>query len=241
MSIPAGLQHPPQRSFKPRRRGLSAPRLAAYERSMERWGITVDGDALSFVEIFGAGASGGAGNVVLDIGFGGGEALIELAETRPHETVVGIDVHTPGIAAVLIAVEARGLRNVRVVEGDVLDFVRRIPAGSIAAIRVFFPDPWPKRRQRGRRLIRPEVVDEMVRLLRDGGSIHLATDDAGYAAQMRHVCDAHGALYGGPIPRPPWRPVTRYEQRALDEGRPAADLAYRTSDSSPNDSSSAFR
>src|SRR4029079_17841783 len=104
-------------------------------------------------------------NVVLDIGLGAGEALIEMAETRPYEHVVCIDVHTPGIAAVLEAIEARGLGNVRVVDGDVLDFIARIPDGSLSAIRAFFPDPWPKHRQRGRRLIRHDVVARLVRLL----------------------------------------------------------------------------
>jgi tRNA (guanine-N7-)-methyltransferase len=178
--------------------------------------------------------------VVLDIGFGGGEALVELAETRPSEHVVGIDVHTPGIAAVLDAVESRGLRNVRVVDGDVLDFTGRIPCGSLSAIRVFFPDPWPKQRQRGRRLIRPDVVAHLVPLLRAGGALQLATDAADYTAQMQAVCGAHPALHGGVIERPAWRPATRFEQRGIDEGRTSVDLLYIASDSSASDSSSAL-
>ena len=203
---------------------------------MERWGIAAEGAQLSFEEVFGA-----TGNVVLDIGFGGGEALIEVAETRPNEHVIGIDVHTPGAAAVLEAIEARGLRNVRVVDADVIDFMGRIPLGSLAAIRVFFPDPWPKRQQRSRRLIRSDVVPRLVALLRAGGTLHLATDSADYAKQIRAVCDADPGLSGGPIERPSWRPITRFEQRALDEGRTAVDLFYTASESSPSDSSSALR
>jgi tRNA (guanine-N7-)-methyltransferase len=236
VSIPLDVTHPPQRSFKPRRRGLSPARIVAYERSAARWGIAVDGPQLSLFDVFGVVAE-----PVLDIGFGGGEALIELAETRPHEPVIGVDVHTPGVAAVLEAIEVRGLANVRVVEGDAVEFIARIPVQSLAAIRVFFPDPWPKRRQRGRRLIRPEILDRLVPLLRADGTLHLATDDAGYAEQMGKVCDATGLLSGGVIERPSWRPITRFEKRGLDEGRQSVDFLYIASASSPSVSSSAPR
>ena len=230
------MTHPPQRTFKPRRRGLSPARIVAYGNAMERWGIAVDGAPLAFDEVFGA-----DGDVVLDIGFGGGEALIEIAETRPGEHVIGVDVHTPGVAAVLNAIEIRALRNVRVVDGDVLDFMGRLPLHSIAAIRIFFPDPWPKRQQRGRRLIRADVVARLVAVLREGGTLHLATDCADYAKQMRQVCDADSGLCGAPIERPSWRPITRFEQRAIDQGRSAVDLFYTASESSANEVSSALR
>lgn len=207
---------------------------------MARWGIALEGSQLSFHDVFGQ-VGDTVGDVVLDIGFGGGEALIELAAVRPHEHVIGIDVHTPGVAAVFEGIESRGLGNVRVVEGDVLDFVARIPARSLAAIRVFFPDPWPKRRQHNRRLIRPDVVEALVPLLRVGGMLHLATDAADYATQMRRVCDAAPALTGGAIERPSWRPTTRFERRGIDEGRRPVDLLYIASESSPSDSSSASR
>ncbi len=219
------MTHPPQRSFKPRRRSLSPSRIAAYERALAKFGLAVDGSQLSFVDTFADMADGG-GDVVLDVGFGGGEALIEIAELRPLEHVIGVDVHTPGIATVLTAIERRGLRNVRVVEGDVLDFVARVPTRSLAAIRVFFPDPWPKHRQRNRRLIRPDVVDRLAPLLRTDGVLHVATDDAAYAAQVRRVCDVMPGLRGGVVERPSWRPTTRYEQRAIDAGRTPIDLVY---------------
>ena len=213
----------------------------AYEQAMSRWGIAVAGPLLNFDTVFGDAAPGHPRDVVLDIGFGSGEALIELAEVRPHERVLGIDVHTPGIAAVLEAVEWRGLRNVRVAEGDVIDLAARIPTRSLATIRVFFPDPWSKRRQRGRRLIRPEIMDRLVPLLRPGGELHLATDVGDYATQMGDVCGAVPGLAGGVIERPSWRPITRYERRAIDEGRRPVDLLYISSESSRRVSSSAPR
>lgn len=207
---------------------------------MARWGVAVEGPPLSFRELFDMPGER-SGDVVLDIGFGGGEALIELAEVRPHEHVIGVDVHTPGVAAVLEAVEARGLRNVRVVEGDVIDFIDRLPLRSLAAIRIFFPDPWPKRRQRKRRLVRPDVVERLVPLLCDEGTIELATDTADYAMQMRLVCDATAGLHGGVIERPSWRPATRFERRGIDAGHRPVDLSYVASVSSSSDSSSALR
>ena len=239
MPVPPSLAHPPQRSFKPRHRSLSVSRAAAYQRAIARWGLAVEGPPLSFEELFGT--VGDTGDVVLDIGFGGGEALIELADVRRHEQVIGIDVHTPGVAAVLEEIETRGLSNVRVVEGDVLDFLPRLPQRSLAAIRIFFPDPWPKHRQRNRRLVRSDVIERLVPLLRAGGLLHVATDAADYAAQVRRVCDGTSALSGGEVERPSWRPVTRYEQRGLDEGRRSTDLVYIASVSSPSDSSSASR
>lgn len=193
---------------------------------------------MSLREVFDIG-TGDEVDVVLDIGFGGGEALIEVAEVRLAELVIGIDVHTPGIAAVLEAVEARGLRNVRVVEGDVIDFIGRIPTRSLAATRIFFPDPWPKHRQRNRRLIRPDVLDMLIVVLRVGGRIHIATDSAEYVQQIRQVCDAHSGLRGGIVDRPAWRPMTRFEQRGVEAGRASVDLVYIASESSPSDSSSA--
>jgi tRNA (guanine-N7-)-methyltransferase len=208
---------------------------------MERWGIAVEGPALSFDTLFDSGHGSVADDVVLDIGFGGGEALIELAEVRPNERVIGIDVHTPGVAAVLEAIEARGLRNVRVVDGDVIDFVGRIPMRSLAGVRMFFPDPWPKQRQRTRRLLRPDFLDRLLPAMRVGGVLHIATDSADYADKICRICDARRELAGGVIERPSWRPTTRFEQRGIDEGRRPVDLLYSVSPSSPSDSSSALR
>ena len=181
---------------------------------MDRFGLAVDGPVLSLPAEF-----VGDGPFVLDVGFGAGEALIELGRARPEECVIGVEVHTTGLAAVLEA----GLPNVRVVDGDVLDFLPRLAPASLDEIRIWFPDPWPKQRQRHRRLIRPDVVARLVALLRNGGRLHLATDSTDYSLQMQQVC-AH--LDGGVIDRPPWRPVTRYESRGLAAGRTPVDLIY---------------
>lgn len=214
-------ERPAARTFKPRRRSLSPVRAAAYEASYTRWGLAVDGPPLVLSELFGAG-----GPFVLDVGFGGGEGLVALARARPAECVIGVEVHTTGLAAVLEAIESDASTNVRVVEGDALDFLPRVAAGSLDVVRIWFPDPWPKQRQRHRRLVRPDVVDALVERLKPGGELHLATDDAGYSLQMQQVCDACPDLSGGIVDRPSWRPLTRYESRGIAAGRTPIDLVY---------------
>lgn len=170
--------------------------------------------------------SGGRPAVVLDIGFGHGESTIAMARTEPHLCVVAVDVHTPGAVTVLDAVENDPLPHVRVVYGDALVLLDRIPADSLAGVRVYFPDPWKKARQHHRRLVRADTVDALTTRLRVGGFLHLATDIADYADQMEDVGAAEPRLAGGRIERPAWRPLTRFEQRGLDAGRQPVDLWY---------------
>lgn len=217
-----GALRPVTRTFKPRRRGMSAARAARYEPAFARWSLSVDGPRLDLPSVFGV-----PGPFVLEIGFGGGESVVELAGANPGACFVAVDVYTPGIATVLEAIEANGWRHVRVVDGDALDFLPRLAAQSLDEVRVWFPDPWPKARQQRRRIVRPEITASLVDRLCIGGVLHLATDIADYAEQMREVCLAEPRLDGGEIERPSWRPLTRYEQRGLDAGRDVVDLVYR--------------
>lgn len=176
---------------------------------------------LDWVDIFGR-----DGNVVLDIGFGHGESTIEMAAGQPELDVIGVEVHTPGVVTVLDAIEHRGLHHVRVVHGDVLPLLDRIAPESLAVIRIYFPDPWTKRRNHHRRLIAADVVAALTDRLRPGGQLHLATDIVDYAEAMERTCGAESRLSGGVIDRPDWRPLTRFEQRGLVAGRPPTDLVY---------------
>lgn len=212
----------PNTTFKPRRRGLSPTRQAQFERWLDRWGLDDHGDALDWSTVFPADMP-----VALDIGFGHGEATIGMASASPGVAIVGVEVHTPGVVNVLDAIEHTPLPNVRVVHGDVLRFLTRVPSASLAAVRIYFPDPWPKARHHDRRLVRRDVVEVLVDRLVDGGELHLATDVEHYAREMRTACDADANLEGGIVARPESRPLTRFEQRGLDEGRPATDLSYR--------------
>lgn len=211
----------PAASFKVRRRSLSPKRQAEFDTWIETWGLDVDGPPLDWADVFGR-----SDDVVLDVGFGHGESTIAMAAAEPGIDVIGVEVHTPGVVTVLDAIEHQGLHQIRVVHGDVLPFLDRVPAGSLAGVRVYFPDPWTKRRNHNRRLVRPDVLAAMVDRLRAGGFLHLATDIADYAESMKAVCAAEPRLTGGVIDRPDWRPLTRFEQRGLAAARKPTDLLY---------------
>ena len=214
----------PANSFKVRRRSLSTKRQAEFDAWIETWGLSIDGPLLDWSDVFGR-----AGGVVLDVGFGHGESTIALAVAEPGVDVIGVEVHTPGAVTVLDAIEHQGLHHIRVVHGDVLPFLDRVPATSLAGIRVYFPDPWTKRRNHHRRLIRADVLGALVDRLRVGGFLHLATDIVDYAESMQAVCDAEDRLTGGVIERLDWRPLTRFERRGRDAGRQPTDLLYTRS------------
>lgn len=215
------------RSFRPRRRGLPAARAAEFERASATYVLPPAGGPIDLRALFPEHT-----DVVLDIGFGGGEALVELAAERPAEAVIGVEVHTPGVARVVAAAEANGWSHVRVVATDVLEVLPRLAPASLAAIRVWFPDPWLKQRQRHRRLVRADVLPVLVDRLRPGGVLHVATDIADYAAQVERLASGEPRLRGGVVPRPQWRPHTRFEQRGLAAGRVVTDLWFERLDSS---------
>ena len=215
----------PAVTFKVRRRALSPARQAELDRWMSACGVDETGDVIDWEQLFGRHV-----DVFLDIGFGHGESVVSMAAADRTTGVVGIEVHTPGVATMLHAAGVAELDNVRVVHGDTLSFIDRIGPATLSGIRIFFPDPWPKVRQHHRRIVSHDVVNALTDRLQIGGTLHLATDIADYATVMQRVCGAEARLSGGVIDRPSWRPLTRFEQRGLDDGRAAVDLLYcRTS------------
>lgn len=209
------------RTFKPRRRPLTPERAALMDRLEPQWCVATTGGSFDPPLVFGRLAP-----LVVDIGIGLGDSLTTMAAADPGTDLVGCDVHTPGIASTLARIESMGLTNVRLVHGDALEFLDRIVPASLAGIRIYFPDPWPKARHRHRRMTSEANVDRFAGLLAPGGFVHVATDIDDYAAQTRRVCDANPGLDGGVIDRPAWRPVTRYERKGLDAGRTVTDLFY---------------
>jgi tRNA (guanine-N7-)-methyltransferase len=203
---------------------MSATRADVLARLGPLWFVDDVGPPLSLDVLFGK-----PGPVVVEIGIGLGEALIDMSAADPATNVIGVDVHTPGMAKVLATIEADGRTNVRLVHGDALLFLERLPEASLAGVRVFFPDPWPKPGQHHKRIISTERLNVIVSRIEQGGWLHLATDIDHYAAQMIRVCGEHPALTGGVIDRPSGfasRPITRYERKGLDAGRSATDLWY---------------
>jgi len=166
--------------------------------------------------------------LVVEVGCGNGEAALAYADAHPEHDVLAIDVHTPGIARLLLALEATPRPNVFVAFGDALDLLDHdLGPGSLAGVHVFFPDPWPKARHHKRRFIRPDVADLLADRLAPGGHLLVATDIVDYAQAARAVLDAHPRFEGGPADRPRWRPLVGYEAKGLDAGRSSTELAYR--------------
>lgn len=169
--------------------------------------------------------------VLFDIGVGRGEAAIAWARARPEALVLAIEVHRPSIAGLLRMLDREdGPQNLRVVVADARLVLAEAGARSIAATRVLFPDPWPKRRHIGRRLVDDRFAAQAARVLVSGGELTLATDWPPYADQMRAVCANQPDLQPMGDEDRPDRPLTPYEKRGLDAGRPIADLRYRRVD-----------
>jgi tRNA (guanine-N7-)-methyltransferase len=147
-----------------------------------------------------------------------------MAAAEPGQDVLAVDVHTPGHGNLLKLVEAAGLTNVRVASGDArVLLAEMVPPASLEAVRVFFPDPWPKARHAKRRLVTGEFADLVADRLVDGGHLHVATDIEPYAEQVRSVLVGHPSLVlAGDVP---WRPTTKYERRGAAAGRSAHDVA----------------
>ncbi|GGM67288.1 tRNA (guanine-N(7)-)-methyltransferase [Longimycelium tulufanense] len=172
--------------------------------------------------------------VLLEIGSGMGEATAQLAAAAPELNYLAVEVYKPGLAQLLLRGEKLGLTNLRLLRGDAIDLLEEhIAPGSLAGIRIFFPDPWPKKRHHKRRLVQPKFVALAASRLAPGADLHLATDWEHYAEQMRAVCEAEPLLRnryadrpGGWAPRPEWRPVTKFENRAHAEGRVSHDLVF---------------
>ena len=168
--------------------------------------------------------------VVLEIGSGMGDATAQLARTAPEVNHLAAEVYPAGLGQLMLWVEKHELENVRLLHGDALDLLRdHLTPESLAGVRIYFPDPWPKKRHHKRRLVTPAFVALVASRLRPGGTLHLATDWQHYAERMLEICDAEPSLtnqYDDWAPRPPWRPVTKFEARAHTEGRICRDLIF---------------
>jgi tRNA (guanine-N7-)-methyltransferase len=222
--------HPPQRrvrSFVRREGRMTAAQRRALEELWPRYGIAPGEESLDLDAVFARRAPR-----YLEIGFGMGDALAAMAERHPERDYLGIEVHQPGVGALLRALDARGLHNVRVIATDAVEVLqRRVPDSSLDGVYIFFPDPWPKKRHHKRRLVQPPFSALLARKLRAGGQVHLATDWEDYARQMLEVLEAtpglaNAAGAGAFAPRPGERPVTKFERRGERLGHQVWDLIF---------------
>jgi tRNA (guanine-N7-)-methyltransferase len=169
--------------------------------------------------------------VVLEIGFGMGDATAKIAQTLPDHDFIGCEVHEPGVGALLKHIGDMGLRNLRIVRHDAVEVMEHmIRPGSLAGVHIFFPDPWHKKRHNKRRLIQPPLVKLLCSRLAPGGYLHCATDWEPYAQQMLEVLGAEPELRNtaeGYADKPAYRPLTKFEQRGLRLGHGVWDLVYK--------------
>jgi tRNA (guanine-N7-)-methyltransferase len=217
----------PVRSFVLRQGRMSPAQGRALAELLPRYGLDYTPAPLCFAEVFGRRAP-----VILEIGFGMGETTAAIARARPELDFLGIEVHAPGVGALLKQVAALALTNVRVIRHDAVEVVARmIPPASLAGIHVYFPDPWPKKRHHKRRLLQPGFVHALAQRLARGGYLHAATDWEDYAHEMLATLAAEPLLANttaGFAPRPAWRPQTKFETRGMKLGHGTWDLVFVT-------------
>jgi tRNA (guanine-N7-)-methyltransferase len=225
------------RSFVLRQGRFTPAQQRAFDALWPRFGLDYTGVVRDFDAVFGRSAQR-----VLEIGFGNGEALRFAAQHDRERDYIGIEVHAPGVGRLLNALAEDGSDHVRIYHHDAVEVLtHEIADGSadgsgpdangLDEIRIYFPDPWHKKRHNKRRLVNPAFAALLARKLRPGGRLHLATDWHDYAEQMWDVLDATSGLRNtagprGHVPRPPWRPQTHFESRGQRLGHDVWDLLY---------------
>jgi tRNA (guanine-N7-)-methyltransferase len=168
---------------------------------------------------------------ILEIGFGMGDSTATIAASLPGNDYLGVEVHTPGVGALLKRIGEGNLSNLRIIQHDAVEVLNHMLAdGALDGIHIFFPDPWPKKKHHKRRLIQSELVALLARKLKPDGYLHLATDWEHYAMQMLEVLSGEPSLHNtshGFSPRPDYRPLTKFEKRGLKLGHGVWDLIFR--------------
>jgi tRNA (guanine-N7-)-methyltransferase len=218
----------PIRSFVRREGRLTAGQARALDQLWPRFGLEPGDAEIDLARVFSREAP-----VALEIGFGNGESLATMAEAHPQINYIGIEVHRPGVGSLLLRLEQRAISNVRVISQDASEVLRKnVPDASLAAVYLFFPDPWPKKRHHKRRLVQPEFVQQVRAKLKTGGEFHMATDWQDYAKHMMAVMsDADGFVNvagdGRYSTKPAYRPETKFERRGLMRGHGVWDLVFR--------------
>ncbi|NBT34318.1 MAG: tRNA (guanosine(46)-N7)-methyltransferase TrmB [Betaproteobacteria bacterium] len=215
------------RSFVRRQGKITQGQRRALERLSGPWVAPFWGEPISLSDLFKNDRA-----VVLEIGFGMGETTATIAQRNPQLNFLGLEVYPAGVGALLQRIEAEHISNIKIIQHDAVDVVRKgLPLESLQGIHLFFPDPWPKKKHHKRRLIQPGFAHDLAQRIVKGGYLHCATDWPDYAQQMLDVLSAEPLLQnraqaGGFCERPPWRPQTKFEARGLRLGNPVADLVF---------------
>ena len=223
----AGVYVSKVKSFVKREGRLTKAQEKALEDYWPTKGIDYAEAPLSLSEIFGRSAP-----VVVEIGFGMGKSLVEMAANAPEKDFIGIEVHRPGVGACLAEASEQGVENLRVMDHDAVEVLKNmIPDGSLSRLQLFFPDPWHKKRHHKRRIVQPEFAQAIRRKLSLGGTFHMATDWENYAEHMMEVMSVadgfrNSAGEGEYSPQPDWRPVTKFQKRGEKLGHGVWDMIF---------------
>ena len=223
----AASRHRPIRSFVLRQGRQTEAQKRAFDLHWPALGLHYRGEPRDYDGVFDRHAPR-----VVEIGFGNGEQLLFAAARETDRDFIGIEVHGPGVGRLLNAAAAGNLRNLRVYQHDAVEVLREeVAPASLDEVRIYFPDPWHKKRHHKRRLVQAEFVGLICERLRPGGLLHLATDWENYAEHMWDVLDAEPRLRNragprGTVPRPEWRRQTHFETRGQKLGHGVWDLLY---------------
>ena len=210
------------RSFVKREGRMSKRQTSAINRLFPIYGIAFNEQPLNFETLFERQA-----DTVLEIGFGMGDSLAQMASENPRLNYIGIEVHRPGVGSLLASIEENQIDNIRIINHDAVEVLQQaIPNQSLDAIQIFFPDPWPKKRHYKRRLIQAPFVELLAKKLKSNGRLHLATDWKNYADWIKEIMSASPDFSKLPDDTPHQRPTTKFEKRGMDLGHGVWDMIY---------------
>jgi len=216
------MERPSVRSYSIRGSRITQAQRAAKDELQAIYGISVEEKKVNLKEIFPT-----SQKIIMEIGFGMGEATAIIAKNHPNNGYIAVDVHPPGIGKLLGRIVENGLKNLRVIEDDVhIVLPHMFEDESLDAIHLYFPDPWPKKKHNKRRIVNEGFLSLIHPKLKKDGYIHIATDWVPYAISMQEVFAASSLFTGGVIEKPESRPVTRFEGQGIDKDHQVTDLMY---------------
>jgi tRNA (guanine-N7-)-methyltransferase len=210
------------RSYKLRGRRITEGQQEAWDRLWPVFGIEYSAQKINLAELF-----PDSKRIVLEIGFGMGEATAQIALSDPTTGYLAVEVHRPGIGKLLSRIEELELKNVRTIEGDAFEvFEEMIVDSSLDGVHLFFPDPWPKARHFKRRIVNQEFIAAVAAKLKPGAFFHIATDWHPYAEWIAEEFTKQSFFTGREVERPAWRPLTRFEDQGINKEHPVADFRF---------------
>ena len=220
------MERPSIRSYSIRGTRITEAQRAAKSLLQEIHGIPVESKKLDLRVIFPT-----SQKVIMEVGFGMGEATAIMALQSPQNAYLAVDLHPPGIGKLLSRIQELGITNIKVIEDDVhVVLPYMIENESLDGVHLYFPDPWPKTKHHKRRIVTPAFLELIASKLKPGGYFHLATDWYPYAEAMQIVFSTSSQFSGGVIDKPDWRPVTRFEGQGIDKDHRVTDLLYLRKD-----------